>query len=305
MENKFYQGKYFKNRNFYEWGIDYEFDRIKMELEHNLGDINLIILPLENNIGAINLNELDLKEKEIFKEFTANIDRKKIDEIYNVIYEDNEKYKVIQKQITILKKYNFREIKKMNKILYYAKRFIEIKEVKNKMIITYMYTIFDNFCSELFKAISIYDSTFINNHKINIYYNELEEANNKIDLIENIVDELLNREFGSIPKKLELIYKYFKIDFNNIKEKIEIFTIERNCLVHNNGIYSEKALRRINKSYKRKFLEQKKVNLKDDIILKYDELIEEILKELEEKVENYNCIEHGGWNKSKKNLNKF
>lgn len=294
MKNKFYQGKYFKDRDFYEWGIDYEFDRLKMELEGSLGDINLIRLPLENNIGAINLNDLDLKEKEIFKEFITNIDKEKIDEIYNVMYEDNAKYKVIQKQIDILKKYNFHEIKKMNKILYYAKRFIEIKEVKNKMIITYMYTIFDNFCSELFKAISIYDSTFISKCKINIYYQELEESDNKIDLIENIVDELLNREFGSIPKKLELIYKYFKIDFDNIKEKIEVFTIERNCLVHNNGIYSEKALRRINKSYKIKFLEQNKVNLKDDVVWEYDELIEQILKELEEKVKNYNCTEHGG-----------
>ena len=36
MKETCYKGKYFKDRDFYDWGIDYEFYRLCAELDQNL-----------------------------------------------------------------------------------------------------------------------------------------------------------------------------------------------------------------------------------------------------------------------------
>ena len=75
MKETCYKGKYFKDRDFYDWGIDYEFYRLWEELDQNLTDIDFIMKPLEKNIGIVNINELDLREKEIFDDFLENVNQ--------------------------------------------------------------------------------------------------------------------------------------------------------------------------------------------------------------------------------------
>lgn len=57
--------------------------------------------------------------------------------------------------------------------------------------------------------------------------------------------------------------------------------------MHNNGVYSEKALKRIKKSYKKRFEKQKQVNLQDNTIEEYRNLIEKVIDEIREKVQNF------------------
>lgn len=287
MKETCYEGKYFKGRDFYDWGIDYEFYRLWEELDQNLTDVDFIIKPLENNIGIVNINELNLREKEIFDDFLENVNQEKINEICTLSYNEEEKYKIMQQEINVLKKYSFEEIKENNIILNLVDAYIKTKETKNKMLIIYMYTIFDSFCSELFKAIAMYDKSFIAEQEVKITYNDINETDNVTDLIEKIVDELLNTKFGNIMSKLQKIYQYLEIDFGSVNEKIYIFGVERNCLVHNNGVYSEKALKRIKKNYKKRFEKQKQVNLQDNTIEEYRKLIEKVLNEIKEKVQNF------------------
>lgn len=287
MKQNFYEGKYFKDRDFYDWGIDYEFYRLWEELDNNLNDIDLITKPLENKIGIVNINELDLREKEIFNDFLENVNQEKLNEICALSYNDEEKYKVIQQEINVLNKYSFEEIKENEIILNLVDTFIKTKETKNKMLIIYLYTIFDSFCTEFFKAIAMYDKSFIAEQEVKITYNDIDETDNASDLIEKIVDELLNTRFGNIMNKLQKIYQYLEMNFDDFKEKIYIFAVERNCLVHNNGIYSEKALKRINKSYKKRFEQQKQVDLQDNTIKEYRNLIEKVVDEIKIKVQNF------------------
>ena len=133
----------------------------------------------------------------------------------------------------------------------------------------------------------MYDKSFIAEQEVKITYNDIDETDNAIDLIEKIVDELLNTRFGNIMNKLQKIYQYLEMNFDDFKEKIYIFVVERNCLVHNNGIYSEKALKRINKSYKKRFEQQKQVDLQDNTIKEYRNLIEKVVDEIKIKVQNF------------------
>lgn len=202
MKETCYEGKYFKDRDFYDWGIDYEFYRLWAELDQNLTDIDFIIKPLENNIGIVNINELDLREKEIFDDFLENVNQEKINEICALSYNEEEKYKIMQQEINVLKKYSFEEIKENNIILNLVDAYIKTKEAKNKMLIIYLYTIFDSFYSEFFKAIAMYDKSFIAEQEVKITYNDINETDNVTDLIEKIVDELLNTKFSNIMSKL-------------------------------------------------------------------------------------------------------
>ncbi len=287
MKETCYEGKYFKDRDFYDWGIDYEFYRLCAELDQNLTDIDFIMKPLEKNIGIVNINELDLREKEIFDDFLENVNQEKINEILTLSYNEEEKYKKMQQEINVLSKYSFEEIKENSIILNLADEYIKAKETKNKMLIIYLYTIFDSFCSEFFKAIAMSDKSFIAEQEVKITYNDINETDNATDLIEKIVDGLLNTKFGNIMSKLQRIYQYLEMDFSNINERIYIFGVERNCLVHNNGVYSEKALKRIRNDYKERFIQQKQVNLQDNIIEEYKELIEKVIDEIEEKVQTF------------------
>ncbi len=131
------------------------------------------------------------------------------------------------------------------------------------------------------------DKSFIAEQEVKITYNDINETDNATDLIEKIVDGLLNTKFGNIMSKLQRIYQYLEMDFSNINERIYIFGVERNCLVHNNGVYSEKALKRIRNDYKERFIQQKQVNLQDNIIEEYKELIEKVIDEIEEKVQTF------------------
>lgn len=133
----------------------------------------------------------------------------------------------------------------------------------------------------------MYDKSFIAEQEVKITYNDINETDNATDLIEKIVDGLLNTKFGNIMSKLQRIYQYLEMDFSNINERIYIFGVERNCLVHNNGVYSEKALKRIRNDYKERFIKQKQVNLQDNIIEEYKELIEKVIDEIEEKVQTF------------------
>ncbi len=287
MKETCYEGKYFKDRDFYDWGIDYEFYGLCAELDQNLTDIDFIMKPLEKNIGIVNINELDLREKEIFDDFLENVNQEKINEILTLSYNEEEKYKKMQQEINVLSKYSFEEIKENSIILNLADEYIKAKETKNKMLIIYLYTIFDSFCSEFFKAIAMYNKSFIAEQEVKITYNDINETDNATDLIEKIVDGLLNTKFGNIMSKLQRIYQYLEMDFSNINERIYIFGVERNCLVHNNGVYSEKALKRIRNDYKERFIQQKQVNLQDNIIEEYKELIEKVIDEIEEKVQTF------------------
>ena len=137
MKETCYEGKYFKDRDFYDWGIDYEFYRLCAELDQNLTDIDFIMKPLEKNIGIVNINELDLREREIFDDFLENVNQEKINEILTLSYNEEEKYKKMQQEINVLSKYSFEEIKENSIILNLADEYIKAKETKNKMLIIY------------------------------------------------------------------------------------------------------------------------------------------------------------------------
>lgn len=123
-----------------------------------------------------------------------------------------------------------------------------------KMIYLNFYIVADECLGRIYKAICMYNRDVINRGKVKVEFDDVFNSEDKNDIMELFVDNILDQNLTGISSKLKEInkickkYYEFEIDKTFIEE-VNIFRIERNLLVHSNGLVNKKALKDLSKIY--------------------------------------------------------
>lgn len=246
----FYEGKYFEERDFYDWGIDYEIRNAQNKFLNDLGDIVTYRISFSkmNQLGVINIGELAVNEERIFDCYLENADVEIINEIF----------RVQDKQVLIGKYPWLEEIIKLEKDIkdedafvksIFASSYITQLYIHNKMCFINVYTILDEYLSEIIKILGMYLNDFLSSINVKISYMKLKEFDNETDLREYFIDTAMinDKNISGALSKIKYLMKYLKLKKEISIDDIGIFNEERNCVVHNKGKYNNKAINNINK----------------------------------------------------------
>ena len=129
-----------------------------------------------------------------------------------------------------------------------------MNEKYSKMVYLNFYIVVDECLNRIYKAICMYKNEIINEKSARIDFIDIINKDNEDDLAELFIDNILDQNINNISKKIEEINKIcnkfyeFKIDKNFIEE-LDIFRIERNLLVHSNGVVNKRAIKKLSKAY--------------------------------------------------------
>lgn len=123
-----------------------------------------------------------------------------------------------------------------------------------KMIYLNFYIVADECLGRIYKAICMYNSNVISRGKAKVEFDDVINSEDKNDIMELFVDNILDQNLTGISSKLKEINKickkYYEFEINKIFiEEANIFRIERNLLVHSNGLVNKKALKDLSKIY--------------------------------------------------------
>ncbi|QZY56653.1 hypothetical protein [Crassaminicella profunda] len=304
-ENK---GKFFEGRDFYEWGINFDMDKIKDEFEKEIDTLDFYRNNHSNitKFGAVDLDKLDYKKKKIFNIFIENkISLKDIEWIYNklvneefFLLENAEKindYMYIEESIItqIIEKYPVFENLKENdcffieEIAILAKLYLKQKYIHNKMCLINLYTILDEYIADIIKVIGMYDSRFLDNENISIPYKEVRQFNND-DIKELAINVMLSKTVSGVNEKINKLLNYldFKEKNSLLFDSIRLFNAERNMLIHNRGVYNKRAIKLIGggNAKKLKIKEGEKVEVTDKKVEEYLKISKDIMELINDKI---------------------
>ena len=192
---------------------------------------------LKKAIGTNNLIDLMKAELEKITKELNNIFKSKIEEgISNIDDLFNKKTNDINKFIVeIFDKYIVESIikseKEINKKVNDAEHIFDVifNEINSK------YKIFDDFSNKLEQNIN---EKIIKLEKVNIFIKE--KINEKLELIENIIDRQVDEKINLFNKYIKNIEENIFSKFNSLTEKVEIEESKINDSIQNNiGIYSD------------------------------------------------------------------
>lgn len=144
-----------------------------------------------------------------------------------------------------------------------------------KMIYLNFYIVADECLGRIYKAICMYNSDAINKGKVRVKFDDIINSEDKNDITELFVDNILDQNLTGISSKLQEINKmcknYFEFEIDEkFIEKANIFRIERNLLVHSNGLINKRAIKDLSKIYP---------NLKEGDMIEYtSDKIEKLLE---------------------------
>ncbi|GKZ02634.1 hypothetical protein ANS017_13220 [Paraclostridium bifermentans] len=135
---------------------------------------------------------------------------------------------------------------------YVEKINFNMEERLLKMIYLNFYIVADECLGRIYKAICMYNSSVVATNKIRLEYKDAINCEDKNDITELFVDNILDQALTGITSKLKEINKIcknsyeFEIDKEFI-DKVEVFRVERNLLVHSNGIVNKKNIKELMK----------------------------------------------------------
>ena len=122
----------------------------------------------------------------------------------------------------------------------------------SKMIYLNFYIVVDECLNKIYKAICMYKKELINEKSARVDFADIINGDNENDLAELFIDNILDQSINNISKKIKEINRIcsenfkFKIDKDFIKG-LDIFRIERNLLVHSNGIVNKRVMKELSK----------------------------------------------------------
>ncbi|RDY26805.1 hypothetical protein CHL78_012095 [Romboutsia weinsteinii] len=123
-----------------------------------------------------------------------------------------------------------------------------------RMIYLNFYIVVDECLGRVYKTICMYNSSVVANSKIRLEFEDAINCEDKNDITELFVDNILDQALTGISSKLKEINKIckthyeFEIDKKFIDEA-NTFRIERNLLVHFNGVVNKRAIKDLSKIY--------------------------------------------------------
>lgn len=286
-----YEGKYFQGRDFYEWGIDYELQKIIQKFDNNIDTLDLYSSSIMNtNDIPININQFNKKEQEVIEQILKYFSDKEIEEMYNMC-----EYKELLDKYPKLKEFmnNIDEDEadtSFRFIIIFCNIKANFKNIHLKMVLIHLCTIIDEILSEIIKAIGMYYSIAIKDINIKISLKEIEEIKNKTDLKEYFLDKALRHEksLSGIIEKIKFIMKRYcednKYDYSNIKK----MKFQRDCIIHRNSTYDKKTAQDLDEKY----LENEQISLTQEDIKIYIEDSKKLIYFLQEKIEDYYIIKN-------------
>lgn len=123
-----------------------------------------------------------------------------------------------------------------------------------KMVYLNFYIVADECLSRIYKAICMYNSDVISKGKVRVEFEDVINGEDKNDIIELFVDNILDQNLTGISSKLQEINKicknYFEFEIDKkFIEEANLFRIERNLLVHSNGLVNKRAIKDLSKIY--------------------------------------------------------
>lgn len=291
-----YEGNFFKERDFYDWGIDYEI--IKLKEKYNL-EIDTLKFYRNNfaqntSFGAVDFNKIGEIEKEILNVYLENATVEDLDTIIHTHREDlQDKYIWMKKIIELENKLNDRDAF-METIL--AREYIKYMNIHNNMCFINLYTIIDEYLSDLIKALGMYCSNFFDDVEIKISYNKLEDFDSKVDLKEHFIDTAMfsDKNLSGVVSKIKFLLKHINLskEFKKL-DSVKLLSEERNCIIHNKGLFNKKAIKNIGIDYAERFniTEHSKVIMNskkmDDYIVIIEYIVDFFTSKIEEKYFNY------------------
>ncbi|AZK45194.1 hypothetical protein [Paenibacillus lentus] len=291
-----YKGKFFKGRDFYEWGIDHEVIKLKDKF---LTDINLLKFYRSNfsqdtKVGTINLKDLTPIQNEIIEIYLSNAS---LDDLDNILHSHKEdlinKYPWITKIVELEKRLEERDSFIETLI---ADQFMKQLHIHNKMCLINTYTLLDEYLTELIKALGMYLSEFLSKVNIKVNYKQLLEFENDTDLKEFFIDSamLSDKNLSGAVNKVNYLLKHLnaKDEFKWLKDII-LLNEERNCIIHNKGYFNKKAIKNIGEEivHQLKLSENMKVQLDNKKVDSYIDITDEIIDFFSAKImKNYYAI---------------
>lgn len=160
-----------------------------------------------------------------------------------------------------------------------------------KMIYLNFYIVADECLGRIYKSICMYNRDIIRSGKVKVEFDDVINSEDKNDIMELFVDNILDQNLTGISSKLKEINKickkYYEFEINKIFiEESNIFRIERNLLVHSNGLVNKRALKDLSKIYPNLKIGDK-IEYTLDKIDKLLDLFSSNIWELYERVSNF------------------
>lgn len=289
-----YFGEYFYNRDFYSWGLDYEITRLveayssQLEVLRMYRDNYDFVLEGKKQKEAY----LSYKERKIVDYFIHNTNSAEIEEFYKAPLEYEQLLSKYEWGSYILNALN--NIGKSAQLDLYvslAKFSINEEELHNRMSFINLYTIVDEFLVEVIRAIGVYYSRFVRNYKVRVNYDDISGITNDTDLRDYIIQTALveDKNLSGATNKLNAIYRFFEKKNDDIRASLALFQIERNSFIHNQGIYSDRDLSKIQQNLIENYhiTLNGKIRLTNDRINDVIKLIENIFVDLQWKVDEF------------------
>lgn len=280
-----YEGKYFKGRDFYDWGIDYELQEIIQKFNNDVDTIELYSSSIikARDIVPLKTTDLDKKEIKLLELILLHFENREIEEMYSIFdYKDAiEKFPKLKDFTTNIQLNDF----SFHFIIVFAYTNINFKKVHFRMVLTQLCTIIDECLSIIIKAIGMYYSGIIDNMNIKSNLQEVEKIKNATDLREYFLENALRYEknFSGIAEKIKfLINKYCRnkqYDYSNIIK----MKVQRDCIIHRNNKYDKKAIQILGNKYK----ENDEIVLDEKTIKKYIDDSKQLINFLKEEIEFY------------------
>lgn len=269
----YYEGDYFKDRDYYDYGIDHEVVSLRSKFNKEIDQLRFYRRTFSEitKFGSIDFKTLPETEMNIINCFLENATIDDLDKILHTHKDD------LQAQYPWLK-----EVEELEKSLEYEDSFVQsiivseyLKQINihNKMCFVNTYTILDEYLSELIKAFGMYLDDFLTSTSVRISYNQLNEFENDSDLKEFFIDSamLTDKNLSGAYSKLKFLLKYLKAINESYLVDVKVFNEERNCIIHNKGLYNKKSAK----------------NLTEDIMEKFDITIGGKVKLNNEKVDSF------------------
>lgn len=280
-----YEGKYFEGRDFYDWGIDIDIEKIVMQFQQKLDTLMIYSASIlkAKDIVPLNTSELNTNVKKIIEILLRNFRRDEIIDMYTIYsYTDViKKYPIIKENLKniIENEYDFYFA------ILHAHTNVNFRNIHYKMVVTQLCTILDECLANIIKVIGMYYSEIVEKSNIRTSYKEIEKIDNNTDLREYFLDSALRyeRSFSGIVEKTKfLLNKYAK---NEKYDSSIIFEmkINRDCIIHRNSKYDKKAISILGNKYE----EENEIELNDIKMQKYFDECKKFIEFLEEHIVDF------------------
>ncbi|MGG3797716.1 hypothetical protein [Metabacillus fastidiosus] len=242
-----YEGNYFKDRDFYDYGIDYEVMNLRSKVSQEIEQLRFYRRTFSdiNQFGSINFNDFPEIEMKIIDCFLENSTVDDLDKILHT-HRDNLKEEFPWlKEVEVLEKSLAHEDSFVHAII--ASEYLKQIHIHNKMCFVNTYTILDEYLSDLIKVFGMYLNDFLTGTGVRISYKQLNDFENDTDLREFFIDSAMmsDKNLSGAFNKLKFLLKYLEASNEFDLANIKVFNEERNCLVHNRSLYNRKSIKNL------------------------------------------------------------